>query len=885
MRPLDAADRLTMLAARAASAVARPGWERAGGAQRAPRRRGCSARVPGTAAGALRDAGLWRAGDARDLDAEDWWFRTRFAAGRGRPARRSSCASTGIATVAEVFLNGERDPRRAHSMFATHEVDVGALLRGRQRARRSAAARSRRCWPSRASRAPAGARGSSPTATCASSARRCSAARPGSPPGPAPVGPWRPVVLERRRGLAVDELALRAAARRRRRRARPCARALRVARRRRAPGGSRSRSAARRADALELDGRGRRGRRRAAAARRRAAGGRTPTASRRSTTCRLRADGRRARTPAGSASARSSRPGVRRRRGRSRPARQRRRRCSRAARSGRRVDFVGLAPTPATLRAALERVRDAGMNMLRVPGTGAYESAAFHDLCDELGILVWQDFMFANLDYPIADADVPRGSSSARRAACSRAVAGRPSLAVVCGNSEVEQQVAMLGLDPALGRGELFGELLPRLVARGRRRRRLRPVGAVRRRAAVPPRPRRRQLLRRRRLPARRSTTRGAPSVRFAAECLAFANVPDERSSRAAGCRRDPRWKAGVPATPAPTGTSTTSATTTSRLLFGSTRTSCARPTPRATSSCRAPCQRRGDGRGLRRVAPRGSPCARRRSCSGCATSLPGAGLGPARPTGRAEGRLAPPAPRAGAGRGLDDRRGPRRRRRARRERRRRAARGAPARRALPRLRAPSWTRPRRRSSWPPTRRVDRASRRCSGASSTRRTPTASARRPMTLIVASLEQDVTACSRRSRPLPCRAARRQRGSSARELGLEATLEVGRHRPRSSAVVAGPAYGVRVRTAGVVRYPTTRFAWSWVTSGGSPRRHGLRGPRAHRPQPHSGTCRWPHESLYFDSASRRADARSASSPTGMAGPCVTGLCAVRTRGRTS
>ena len=103
--------------------------------------------------------------------------------------------------------------------------------------------------------------------------------------------------------------------------------------------------------------------------------------------------------------------------------------------------------------------------MVRLAGTGVYESDVFHDLCDELGVLVWQDFMFANLDYPLAD-DTFRGTVEREAADVVGRLAGRPSVAVLCGNSEVEQQAAMLGLDPALGRGELFGELLPAAAGR-----------------------------------------------------------------------------------------------------------------------------------------------------------------------------------------------------------------------------------------------------------------------------------------------------------------------------------------------------------------------------------------------------------------------------------
>lgn len=214
------------------------------------------------------------------------------------------------------------------------------------------------------------------------------------------------------------------------------------------------------------------------------------------------------------------------------------------------LDIVSLHASAGDYEQAIEQVRDAGMNMLRVGGTMVYEDEAFLDACDRHGILVWQELMFANMDFPQGDPKFDRAVEQELSQQLGRLIS-HPSVTLICGNSEVEQQAAMFGATRDRWTPPLFHEVVPALL------RRLCPdmpywpssahggsfphqpnvgtasyygVGAYLRPLED----------------ARRS------DVKFASECLAFANIPEEstiaRMPRGLALRvHHPEWKARTP--------------------------------------------------------------------------------------------------------------------------------------------------------------------------------------------------------------------------------------------------------------------------------------------------------------------------------------------------
>jgi beta-mannosidase len=129
--------------------------------------------------------------------------------------------------------------------------------------------------------------------------------------------------------------------------------------------------------------------------------------------------------------------------------------------------FIG-AIGDARYRALLRQAADANMNMVRIWGGGVYEPEVFYDVCDELGLLVWQDFMFACAPYPEKGPDFVENVRAEAAYQITR-LRNHASIAVWCGNNECQvfQGVvnAMARRDDPLPGALYYDLILPQQVA------------------------------------------------------------------------------------------------------------------------------------------------------------------------------------------------------------------------------------------------------------------------------------------------------------------------------------------------------------------------------------------------------------------------------------
>ena len=89
-------------------------------------------------------------------------------------------------------------------------------------------------------------------------------------------------------------------------------------------------------------------------------------------------------------------------------------------------------------RTLLQAARSANMNMFRVNGFGIYEDEEFYRLCDENGIMIWQDFMFSDCFYPDDDDEFLWECEKEATVVVKR-LRNHPSIVLWCGNNEVDE--------------------------------------------------------------------------------------------------------------------------------------------------------------------------------------------------------------------------------------------------------------------------------------------------------------------------------------------------------------------------------------------------------------------------------------------------------------
>ncbi|KAL5534294.1 hypothetical protein ACEPAG_756 [Sanghuangporus baumii] len=120
--------------------------------------------------------------------------------------------------------------------------------------------------------------------------------------------------------------------------------------------------------------------------------------------------------------------------------------------------------TPERYRAWLKLMKDGNQNMVRLWGGGVYEPDIFYEICDELGLLVWQDFQFAcgiypGHDYFVANVEI-EAEDNVRR------LRHHPCMALFCGNNEDYQQILQWHGRSLYGLPEsVYEEVLPKVVS------------------------------------------------------------------------------------------------------------------------------------------------------------------------------------------------------------------------------------------------------------------------------------------------------------------------------------------------------------------------------------------------------------------------------------
>ncbi|WP_160297789.1 beta-mannosidase [Devosia chinhatensis] len=99
------------------------------------------------------------------------------------------------------------------------------------------------------------------------------------------------------------------------------------------------------------------------------------------------------------------------------------------------ADAIPSRATPDVVRDLLESAKAANMNMMRIWGGGQYEPDWFYDMCDELGILIWHDFMFSCMSYPSDRTFLASVETEITQQV--RRLSHHASIALWCGDNEV----------------------------------------------------------------------------------------------------------------------------------------------------------------------------------------------------------------------------------------------------------------------------------------------------------------------------------------------------------------------------------------------------------------------------------------------------------------